>query len=544
MLKEAKENILTSQDNPKNKPNSKKKDLVINRVSSQKLTGKRIGKGDNKYCLGNFIGKGGFAKCFEAYREIDNTLFAAKVVSLTTITDFRTKQKLISEINIHKSLNHPNIVRYCHHYQDSENVYILLDYCSNKSLYELLKSRKYLTEQEVRYYMFQIISSIEYLHDRNIVHRDLKLANFFLDEKLNIKLGDFGLAAFLEEGEKRKTLCGTPNYIAPEILERIGHGYEVDIWSLGVVFYTLLFGKPPFESTSVNQTCKLIKNNQYSLPYDHNISKSAIDLIQKVLHLDPNSRCSLKDILSHSFFMENNIPKTVPLNSLREEPNLSEALSNFNVLIYQCIDLLKNVFMADEVSAYTDSNLKLLWVSRWLDYTVKYGLGYELIDGSFGILYNDATKLFKIPNIDIYEYTSENGTKVIKSDIVSQDMKKKKAILKLFSDYIEEKLKKNILVNPSFINDSNSTLKFNFIKVNHWKKVGDLICFVFSNSTIQFNFPDHNKILVDLISKNITFLQFDVNRQISFFQYDLRKSLYLKKDFYSYIIAIKNCIIP
>ena len=96
----------------------------------------------------------------------------------------------------------------------------------------------------------QIINSLKYLVHHKVIHRDLKLGNLFLNEKMEIKLGDFGLATKIEfEGEKKKTICGTPNYIAPEILEgKVGHSYEVDIWSLGVILYTLFIGKPPYET--------------------------------------------------------------------------------------------------------------------------------------------------------------------------------------------------------------------------------------------------------------------------------------------------------
>jgi polo-like kinase 1 len=104
---------------------------------------------------------------------------------------------------------------------------------------------------------------LKYLHSHRIIHRDLKLGNLFLNDQMEIKLGDFGLATKLDfDGEKKRTICGTPNYIAPEVLEgRAGHSYEVDIWSLGVIIYTLIIGKPPFETTDVKATYRRIKMN-------------------------------------------------------------------------------------------------------------------------------------------------------------------------------------------------------------------------------------------------------------------------------------------
>ena len=118
------------------------------------------------------------------------------------------------------------------------------------------------------------MSALKYMHAHKVIHRDLKLGNLFLNDKMQIKIGDFGLATKLEfDGDRKWTICGTPNYIAPEILEgRNGHSYEVDVWSLGVIIYTLMIGKPPFETNDVKTTYKKIKQNNYSFPENPKIS--------------------------------------------------------------------------------------------------------------------------------------------------------------------------------------------------------------------------------------------------------------------------------
>lgn len=130
-------------------------------------------------------------------------------------------------------------------FEDQVNVYILLELCQNYTLNELIQRRHRLTELEVQCYLIQIIRALQYLHANNIIHRDLKLGNLFLNDKMELKLGDFGLATKLDfSKQKRYTVCGTPNYIAPEVLNgKCGHSFEVDIWSLGVIIYTLIFGK-------------------------------------------------------------------------------------------------------------------------------------------------------------------------------------------------------------------------------------------------------------------------------------------------------------
>jgi serine/threonine protein kinase len=154
---------------------------------------------------------------------------------------------------------------------------------------ELMKKRKVLCEPEARYYIAQIVSSLQYLHHSQLViHRDLKLGNLFIDSDMRIKLGDFGLAARLETpDERRKTICGTPNYIAPEILDgdKSGHSFEVDIWSTGVILYTVLIGKPPFESKDVKSTYDRIKTNSYGFPDTQPISPEARRLIRSMLQV-------------------------------------------------------------------------------------------------------------------------------------------------------------------------------------------------------------------------------------------------------------------
>lgn len=160
---------------------------------------------------------------------------------------------------------------------------------------ELLKRRKRLTEPEVKYYMSQILMSVTYMHELNVIHRDLKLGNLFLDKTLRVKVGDFGLATKLSSSdEKRKTICGTPNYIAPEVIEgdkeKRGHSFEVDVWSIGVICYTLLVGKPPYESKDVKSTYQRILRNEYSFPSHVPISEHARHLISSMLQTRPDKR--------------------------------------------------------------------------------------------------------------------------------------------------------------------------------------------------------------------------------------------------------------
>jgi serine/threonine protein kinase len=196
---------------------------------------------------------------------------------------------------------------------------------------ELVKKRKRLTEPESQYYMQQILQATVYMHNSNVIHRDLKLGNLFLDKKMEVKIGDFGLATRLSHSEeKKRTICGTPNYIAPEMLEgrsHRGHSFAVDIWSLGVILYTFVVGKPPYETSDVKTTYKRIRANAYSFPDHVVLSPQVKDLIRSILVVDPEKRPSLQTILAHPWFTQNNIPRSLPTSALTMPPNL-EVLEN------------------------------------------------------------------------------------------------------------------------------------------------------------------------------------------------------------------------
>lgn len=213
-----------------------------------------------------------------------------------------------------------------HYFEDHDNVYILLEICHNETMNELLKRRKRLTELEVQCYLIQLLSVLTHLHKVKVIHRDLKLGNLFLSDNMEIKLGDFGLAAKIDfEGEKKRTICGTPNYIAPEILEdKNGHSYEVDLWSLGVIIYTFLIGKPPFETNDVKSTYRKIRMGSYSFPEHVNISPQAKSLIEGLLINKPEKRMTLEELRMHGFLRNSQtVPKLMPISTLACPPSAS-----------------------------------------------------------------------------------------------------------------------------------------------------------------------------------------------------------------------------
>lgn len=270
------------------------------------------------YYRGECIGEGGFARCFKVTTQKGNT-FAMKTVAKDSVKSEKNRRKLVGEIKVHQSMKHPNIVRFVDCFEDNVNCYIVLEMCSNGSLMEMLRQRKRLTEAETRFFLLQILGAVKYMHSRKVIHRDLKLGNFFLDDRMNVKVGDFGLAALLvSDDERKKTICGTPNYIAPEILfdKENGHSFQVDLWSIGVVMYAMLFGKPPFACKNIDDIYKRIKINQYSFPADALVSETAKSLIVRMLSSDPQDRPSIDDIADDAFFHSGPMPRSIPMSAL------------------------------------------------------------------------------------------------------------------------------------------------------------------------------------------------------------------------------------
>lgn len=216
---------------------------------------------------------------------------------------------------MHRSINHEHVVRFHAVACDTENYYLLLEKCNNRSLRQVMKSRSRVTEDEVRYWISQLLSSLAYLHENHICHRDLKLDNIFLHER-QVKLGDFGFSVRLAGNTKTKTFCGTPNYIAPEVVARTDYSFPIDVWAVGVLVYTMTYGTPPFETAAATTTYQKISVNDYAFPEVDHSSDAIKDVIRRCLQLRPEDRPTCAALLKHPFFNPALIPSSLPLSSL------------------------------------------------------------------------------------------------------------------------------------------------------------------------------------------------------------------------------------
>ncbi|CAG8687985.1 31675_t:CDS:10, partial [Racocetra persica] len=548
---------------------------------------------------------GGFGKCYEV-EDKEGRVLAVKVVAKSSLRSLKNRDKLLSEIQIHKKMDHPHIVKFYECCEDPSFVYMIMELCENKTLAYMNKRRQRLTEAEVRYFMRQLLDACEYMHRNFVIHRDLKLANLFLSKDMKIKIGDFGLAAQLErEGDRKKTICGTPNYIAPEVLfdQVKGHSFEADVWSLGVIM-------PPFQTEGkVDQIYKKIKELKYDFPGNINdVSKEAKALINLMLTLDPEKRPTIQQVRDHDFFRLGVTPSEIPVSALTIAPsfelppltrpriNLSLAnrrplrviqigtnLNNLNstaasvakksiypvevkplplrsekklvnsvaskpepkpnsteaplisasainsarvqniansianAIVPNCnnasstsstcitkkdssnktrVGVLESVY--NTLSTAFDQMLEgkevlphvfdkqpttpLVFISKWMDYTNKYGLGYQLTDGSVGVNFNDKTTLIMSPNGHIYI--------TIKPQQIN------------FRNYMNEVLPK-ISTTYTFV-DNNRTNNMEFL--TKYKRTPHAVLFRLSNRLVQVNFFDHEKIILSEEGRVITYI--------------------------------------
>ena len=224
------------------------------------------------------MGKGGFASCFKVIKvSAEKEIYACKVISKESLKPFNRKEKLELEITLQKELNHKNIVKLEHFFEDNTKVYILLEFCPHQSLHDFIKRREYLSELEARYFMLQLIQGVQYMQNKSVLHRDLKLGNVFMGNDMQLKIGDFGLAVKLQRNERRKSFCGTPNYMAPEVVlnnHKVGggHGQEyglgVDVWALGLFMFNFIEGKNPFHNGDITRTYNRIVKGEFEFSSD------------------------------------------------------------------------------------------------------------------------------------------------------------------------------------------------------------------------------------------------------------------------------------
>ena len=277
------------------------------------------------------LGSGSFGRVYLVSHNDSKKLFALKVIDKRKLMVSYGKLDIIyNEINIHSKLAHENIIKLYNVHEDNENINIIMEYAEKGNLFQLISKEKTgLDESKAFDYFIQVVNAVYYLHINNIIHRDIKPENILIGSDNKIKLCDFGWAKELTL-ENRSTFCGTIEYMAPEIVGSENYDYSVDIWSLGILLYELLYGHSPFKANNTKNVILNIKTHE--LTYDDNnkkISNSCKDLIQKLLDGNPQKRLKIKDILEHPFVKKHS-KKFNYKKKLSTVINDEEIKNNFN----------------------------------------------------------------------------------------------------------------------------------------------------------------------------------------------------------------------
>ncbi|XP_009293781.1 serine/threonine-protein kinase MARK2 isoform X31 [Danio rerio] len=244
------------------------------------------------YRLLKTIGKGNFAKVKLAKHILTGKEVAVKIIDKTQLNS-SSLQKLFREVRIMKLLNHPNIVKLFEVIETEKTLYLVMEYASGGEVFDYLVAHGRMKEKEARAKFRQIVSAVQYCHQKCIVHRDLKAENLLLDADMNIKIADFGFSNEFTLGNKLDTFCGSPPYAAPELFQGKKYdGPEVDVWSLGVILYTLVSGSLPFDGQNLKELRERVLRGKYRIPFY--MSTDCENLLKKFLVLNPTKRGSLE----------------------------------------------------------------------------------------------------------------------------------------------------------------------------------------------------------------------------------------------------------
>uniref|UniRef100_K3WM37 Protein kinase domain-containing protein n=1 Tax=Globisporangium ultimum (strain ATCC 200006 / CBS 805.95 / DAOM BR144) TaxID=431595 RepID=K3WM37_GLOUD len=292
---------------------------------------------EEQYTLGKMIGSGTFSVVRDAIHKPTGQKYAIKCIKREGLSA-EDIEALTTEVAILKQMNHPNIMILHDFFSEEKYYYLVTEFMAGGELFDRIVEKAYYSEREARDLVKLLLEAIKYCHDADIVHRDLKPENLLLtskDDDASIKLADFGFAKKIEfNGDGLVTACGTPGYVAPEILEGRAYGKGVDIWSIGVITYILLCGYPPFHDDNHNALFKKIKKGKYQFdsPYWDHVSDEAKDLISKMLVVNPAERATVGQLLEHRWVTGAEVA-TVQLTSALEELRRFNARRKFKAAV-------------------------------------------------------------------------------------------------------------------------------------------------------------------------------------------------------------------
>ncbi|KAH3774175.1 aurora kinase A-like [Dreissena polymorpha] len=256
--------------------------------------------------IGKPLGKGKFGNVYLAREKTTKFIVALKVLFKSQLQKSGVEHQLRREIEIQSHLQHDNILRLYNWFHDKTRIYLILEYAYRGELYKVLQKERRFDEKTTAKYVYQLANALKYCHSKKVIHRDIKPENLLLGLTQDLKIADFGWSVHAPSS-RRTTLCGTLDYLPPEMIEGSYHDENVDLWSLGVLCYELMVGKPPFETESNSETYRRI--TRVDIRYPPCVTPGARDLIGSLLRHDPRTRMPLEDVMKHPWIVANYSPK-------------------------------------------------------------------------------------------------------------------------------------------------------------------------------------------------------------------------------------------
>ncbi|XP_030634970.1 aurora kinase A [Chanos chanos] len=289
------------------RPNQK----TCNGSSSSNSAAKKRWSLEN-FDIGRPLGKGKFGNVYLARERQTMFILALKVLFKKQLEKAGVEHQLRREVEIQSHLRHPNILRLYGYFHDASRVYLILEFAPKGELYSELQRCGTFDNQRSATYIMELADALNYCHSKNVIHRDIKPENLLLGANGELKIADFGWSVHTPSS-RRSTLCGTLDYLPPEMIEGKTHDEKVDLWSLGVLCYEFLVGRPPFETKSHEETYRKISRVEFSYPA--HMSEGSKDLISRLLKHNPMHRLPIQGVLQHPWVVENSTKKPTTIST-------------------------------------------------------------------------------------------------------------------------------------------------------------------------------------------------------------------------------------
>ena len=429
----------------------------------EKEYSKKIGD----YILFEQIGQGTFSKVTRAFHIITEQIVAVKILDKQKIEDEIDIERIIREIEILRSISHPNISQMYETYSTVHNFYLMMEYVDGGDLFDYISDNCFLPEQKACFFFRQLISVMEYLSELGISHRDIKPENILLDkDHSNIKVIDFGLSNYCMEHELLHSSCGSPCYASPEMLSGNPYsGITTDLWSAGIVLYSMLVGALPFDDQELHKLYEQIKLGKFYIP--STLSLEAIDLLKRILQVDPKKRITIQELKEHKWF-------NIETNPMYKGVNIFYEHLPCDTKVVQYV--IKKYFSEDqEISLY--SFIKMIHMHACNKYTATYYLTKKYILKVDDKLVPRKQKISKIiqENNNTCQIENKDNKEIIENkEIKDKDIKKEKDKENIKDDINE---KDNFYINlkdikKEFIKENNVNLNENE-KIDKNEKIKD-----------------------------------------------------------------------